>query len=85
MIGIHFVKPRGGDELPVKEINVEEFISIKGYKALGNQLTTTKIKAVDLIESLPYEIEEPTIVEEVDVNDPEDVSDGEQPQTKLDF
>jgi topoisomerase-4 subunit A len=85
VIGIHFVKPRGGDELPVKEIDVEEFISIKGYKALGNQLTTTKIKEVDLIESLPYEIEEPTIVEEVDVNDPEDVSDGEQPQTKLDF
>ena len=85
VISIHFVKPRGGDELPVKEINVEEFIAIKGFKALGNQLTATKIKAIELKESLPYEIETPTTIEEVDVNDPEDVSNGEQPQTKLDF
>ena len=85
VIEIHFVKPRGGDELPVKEINVEEFIAIKGFKALGNQLSTTKIKSVVLKDSLPYEVEEPKIVEELDVNDPEDVSEGEEPQTKLDF
>ncbi|MDA9887045.1 DNA gyrase/topoisomerase IV subunit A [Flavobacteriaceae bacterium] len=85
VIDIHFVKPRGEDELPVKEINVEEFIAIKGFKALGNQLSTTKIKTVELKESLPYEIEAPTIVEEVEVNDPEDISDNEQPQIKLDF
>jgi hypothetical protein len=48
-------------------------------------LSTTKIKTVELKESLPYEIEAPTIVEEVEVNDPEDISDNEQPQIKLDF
>ncbi len=85
VINIHFVKPRGEDELPVKKINVEKFIAIKGFKALGNQLSTTKIKTVELKESLPYEIEVPTIVEEVEVNDPEDISDNEQPQIKLDF
>jgi len=36
-------------------INFEEFIAIKGIKAIGNQLTTDKIKQVNLLESLPYE------------------------------
>ncbi len=36
-------------------INFEEFISVKGIKAIGNQLTTNKIKQVNLLESLPYE------------------------------
>ncbi|MBL4745465.1 MAG: DNA gyrase/topoisomerase IV subunit A [Flavobacteriaceae bacterium] len=36
------------------EINFEEFISVKGFKALGNQLTEDKIKTVNALESLPY-------------------------------
>ena len=28
------------------EVNFEEFISVKGIKALGNQLTTEKIRTV---------------------------------------
>ncbi|MGA9638321.1 DNA gyrase/topoisomerase IV subunit A, partial [Flavobacterium sp.] len=36
-------------------IDVEAFIAIKGFKALGNQLTTDKLKQVNLLESLPYE------------------------------
>ncbi|MDA8699500.1 DNA gyrase/topoisomerase IV subunit A, partial [Flavobacteriaceae bacterium] len=53
VIELVFVKPRGGDPLPNKSINVEDFISIKGFKAIGNQLTTTKIKEVILSDSLP--------------------------------
>ena len=49
-------------------INLEEFISIKGIKAQGNQLTTDKIKQIELLEPLPYE---PPIIEEVEVNDEE--------------
>ena len=30
------------------EINAEEFISVKGFKALGNQLTDKKIKLIEL-------------------------------------
>ncbi|MBE7692613.1 DNA gyrase/topoisomerase IV subunit A [Tenacibaculum finnmarkense] len=37
------------------EVNFEEFIAIKGIKAQGNQLTTDKIRTVNLLESLPYE------------------------------
>ena len=36
-------------------VNLEEFIAVKGIKALGNQLTTEKIKQVNLLEPLPYE------------------------------
>lgn len=36
-------------------INIEDFIAIKGIKALGNQISTDKIKQVNLLESLPYE------------------------------
>ena len=36
-------------------IDLEQFISIKGIKALGNQLTTDKLKQINLLDSLPYE------------------------------
>ena len=48
-------------------VNFEDFIAIKGIKALGNQLTTEKIKQVNLLESLPYEEPEEPTVEEVEV------------------
>ncbi|MDP3311925.1 DNA gyrase/topoisomerase IV subunit A [Lutibacter sp.] len=54
-------------------VNFEEFIAIKGIKALGNQLTTDKIKQVTLLESLVYEA---PILEEVEVNDEEVIDDG---------
>ena len=85
VLELEFVKPRGGDPLPPKQINVEEFISIKGYKAMGNQLTDKKVKNIRLKESLPYEMEEEALVEEIEVNQPEAIDEGEAPQTKLDF
>ena len=50
-----------------EKINLEDFISIKGIKALGNQLTAEKIKQVNLLESLPYDEPEEEKVEEVEV------------------
>ena len=49
-------------------INLEEFIAIKGIKALGNQLTADKIRTVDMLDPLPYEAPE---IEEVEVTDEE--------------
>ena len=49
------------------EINLEEFIAVKGIKSLGNKLTSEKIRQVNLLESLEYiapEIEEVEVVEE---------------------
>lgn len=48
------------------DVNVEQFIAIKGIKALGNQLTTDKVKQVNLLESYPFE-EEEEIEEVLDV------------------
>ena len=50
-------------------IDFESFISVKGIKALGNQLTSDKIKQVNLLESLPFEIPEEVIPEEKEVID----------------
>ena len=49
-------------------INLEEFIAIKGIKALGNQLTADKIRTVDMLDPLPYEA---PVIEEVEVTDEE--------------
>lgn len=48
-----FVKEKGKDRKS-EIINIEEFISIKGWKALGNKLTNKKIKEVKWLESLPF-------------------------------
>jgi len=59
-------------------IDVEDFIAVKGFKAIGNQLTTDKLKQVNLLNPLPYE--EP--VEEI----PEktELSEDDSVETELD-
>ncbi len=54
-----------------REVNFEDFIAIKGIKAQGNQLTTDKIRQVNLLESLPYDEPEEEPIEEVEVVDEE--------------
>ena len=49
------------------EVNLEEFISVKGIKAQGNQLTTEKIRQVNLLESLPFDEPEEPKAEEIEV------------------
>jgi topoisomerase-4 subunit A len=36
-------------------VDIESFIAVKGFKALGNQLTSDKLKQVNLLEPLPHE------------------------------
>ncbi len=50
-----------GKEKDAEIIALEEFIAIKGIKAIGNRLTTNKVKNIDLLEPLPFE--EPQIEE----------------------
>ncbi len=54
-------------------VDLEAFIAVKGFKALGNQLTTDKLKQVNLLESLPYEAPEEVIPEEIEVSEETDV------------
>jgi topoisomerase-4 subunit A len=48
-------------------VDLEAFISVKGFKALGNQLTADKLKQVNLLEPLPYEAPEEVVPEELEV------------------
>lgn len=84
VIRIEFAKPRGEEPPSDKVLNVEEFISVKGFKAIGNQLSTNKIKSIKLEESLPYEEEKTTPLNKVEVNEPETIKE-DPPQISLDF
>ena len=66
-VEIVFVKEKGKDR-QTEIINIEEFIAVKGEKALGNKLTSKKVKEINLIDSLPYKEvieQEVEIIEEI--------------------
>ena len=74
MAEIVFAKKRGQDREENLELNLEEFIVVKGIKSLGNQLTREKVLEINSLESLPYEPEEVIEVEEMDIVDEENVA-----------
>ena len=88
MAEVVFTKEKGKEKENLI-VNLEEFISVKGIKALGNQLTTDKVKTINTLESLPYEEpqeEEPVEDlgdEEILPTPSENESDGTQ--TELEF
>ncbi|MEH6536019.1 MAG: DNA gyrase/topoisomerase IV subunit A [Psychroserpens sp.] len=69
MADIEFKKERGKERKDNETINLEEFISIKGVSALGNQLTKEKVNQVSLLDSLPYEAPEELPAAEIEVVD----------------
>ena len=73
---IEFNKPRGKEAKPAAQINMEEFIAPKGIKALGNQLSTEKIKNSAALDPLPYELEEDLEAVDIEVENPEEVSEN---------
>ncbi|SFN68181.1 topoisomerase-4 subunit A [Bizionia echini] len=74
MAEVEFVKERGKDRKDNMEVNLDEFIAVKGITALGNQLTKDKVKQIDLLEPLPYEAPEEVPAEELDVVDETEVN-----------
>ncbi|MGB1807204.1 MAG: hypothetical protein ACPHL7_08145 [Flavobacteriaceae bacterium] len=82
VLKLEFVKPKGKTAPEAQEINAEEFISVKGYGALGNQLGSKKIKKVSLAKSLPYEMPAPEPLENIHVQVEGEDDDS---QIKLDF
>lgn len=60
-----------GTEKESEILNLEQFITIKGLKAIGNRLTTNKIKTIDLLAPLPYEEITTTTESEASFNDDE--------------
>jgi topoisomerase-4 subunit A len=56
-------------------VNFEEFIAVKGIKALGNQFTSEKIKQVKRLESLPFMPPKEETLEEIEVIEEEVIED----------
>ena len=77
-IEIEFTKERGKERKPNQELGLEEFISIKGLNALGNQLTKEKVKQVNLLEPFPYEEPEEVEPEDIEVNEEEELNRGSE-------
>ena len=73
MTEVEFTKERGKDRKENLAINLEEFISIKGITALGNQLTKEKVKQINLLDPLPYEAPKEVYADELEVVDEETV------------
>lgn len=56
-------------------VDLEEFIAVKGIKALGNQLTGDKLKQINLLDPLPFEEPAEEIPEEMEVREEVDLTD----------
>ncbi|GAA4270046.1 DNA gyrase/topoisomerase IV subunit A [Hyunsoonleella aestuarii] len=92
MAEVVFAKERGKDRKDNLEVNLEEFISIKGITALGNQLTKDKVNQVNLLDPLPYEAPEEVHADDLEVVDETEVipepnrdatkSNGQMPASK---
>tara|TARA_R110002110_G_scaffold90627_19_gene235511 strand:- start:7351 stop:9534 length:2184 start_codon:yes stop_codon:yes gene_type:complete len=73
MAEVVFAKSRGKDREDNLEINLEEFISVKGVSAMGNRLTKDKVLEINAMEPLEYTAPEAPVVEEIEVIDEEKV------------
>ena len=67
VVELVFAKKRGKDREENSVINLEEFISIKGIAALGNQLTKDKIIEINAKEPLFYESPAEILIEDLEV------------------
>lgn len=82
MVEIEFPKPRGKEAKENESIDIEDFISIKGIKALGNQFITEKVKNINILDPLPYEPVVPEKAEDIEVVDEEAVDSTEKNDSK---
>ena len=67
MAEVVYAKERGKDRKDNLTVNLEEFISVKGISAMGNQLTKEKVLEINELEPLPYTPPEPIPANEIDV------------------
>ena len=77
-------------EIEKNNINLFEFISVKGIKALGNQLVSKEVKEINLLDPIPYEpeikeINQIEVIDEQIDNDDNISNEGESSQIELDF
>ena len=73
VVELVFNKERNKEQRPNTSIDVEEFISIKGIKAQGNQLTGYKVKQINILESKVYEPPIEVSANEIEVIDENEI------------
>lgn len=76
MAEVVFAKERGKDRKDNLEINLEEFIDIKGISAQGNQLTKDIINQINLLDPLPHEAPEEVHADDLEVVDEKQISEA---------
>lgn len=84
MIQLNFKKQAGKEFRDPEEINVSEFIAVKGLKAQGNRLSQYDVKNIDVLESLPSDEPEPE-EPETQSSHHSDEDDDEPQQATLDL
>ena len=63
--------------------NIEDLISVKGIKAIGNQLTPFKVKNINLLDPIPYEPPKKTPFMDLEVKDEESIESEAQIDEEL--
>ena len=71
---IEFSKPRGKDPKSSQQIIFEDFISVKGIKAIGNQVTSLKVKQFNVLDPLPHEKTTEKRPADIELEDPQTIS-----------
>jgi topoisomerase-4 subunit A len=79
VIEVIYSKVKGKERAPEKH-ELEDLITVKGIKALGNRLTKDKVKMINMLDSIPFE--EPI---EEGVSNQEDKEDSDEKQGSLGF
>ena len=83
VIDVIFNKIRNKTQKPNQVIELEQFISIKGIKAIGNQLSSEKIKQINTLEAIEYEPPVEMPADEIEVFDEKIVEDEDVGQKTL--
>lgn len=73
VVELVYNKERSKEQRPNTSIDVEEFISIKGIKAQGNQLTGYKVKQINILESKVYDPPIEVSANEIEVIDENEI------------
>ena len=83
VIDVVFNKIRNKTQKPNQVIELEQFISIKGINAIGNQLSSEKIKQINTLEAIEYEPPVEMPADEIEVFDEKIVEDKDVGQKTL--
>src|SRR5690606_19070928 len=79
-----FYKERGKDQRPNDLVDLDEFIAVKGIKALGNQLTSLKVRQINLMDPKPFVTPEETAPEDMLVVDEDTLPADEEANSTTD-